>query len=158
MILRSCRDVRRPRHLPNAKTAAILQSHPEIWNKHVQRTCLMYHAACKVEFQPFNMVVLTAGVIQLYINLIQMGTRKQISYVRISETLRPGRYPKIKLKNRQKTTMFIIRTNTPAEYVLPGISYVRAETPPYPQAVSLLFILTWRGVPCRFLVSSSTPA
>ena len=22
--------------------------------KHVQRTCLMYHAACKVEFQPFN--------------------------------------------------------------------------------------------------------
>ena len=23
-------------------------------NKHVQRTCLMYHAACKVEFQPFN--------------------------------------------------------------------------------------------------------
>ena len=26
----------------------------EIQNKHVQRTCLMYHAACKVEFQPFN--------------------------------------------------------------------------------------------------------
>ena len=26
----------------------------EISNKHVQRTCLMYHAACKVEFQPFN--------------------------------------------------------------------------------------------------------
>ena len=21
---------------------------------HVQRTCLMYHAGCKVEFQPFN--------------------------------------------------------------------------------------------------------
>ena len=28
MLLRSCRDVRRPRHLSNAKTAAILQSHP----------------------------------------------------------------------------------------------------------------------------------
>ena len=26
----------------------------EVLNKHVQRTCLMYHAACKVEFQPFN--------------------------------------------------------------------------------------------------------
>ena len=25
MLLRSCRDVRRPRHLPNAKTAAMLQ-------------------------------------------------------------------------------------------------------------------------------------
>ena len=23
-------------------------------NKHAQRTCLMYHAACKVECQPFN--------------------------------------------------------------------------------------------------------
>ena len=29
MILRSCRDVRHPRHLPKAKTAAILQSHPD---------------------------------------------------------------------------------------------------------------------------------
>ena len=23
-------------------------------NAHVQRKCLMYHAVCKVEFQPFN--------------------------------------------------------------------------------------------------------
>ena len=29
MILRSYRDMRRPRHLPNAKTAAILQSQPD---------------------------------------------------------------------------------------------------------------------------------
>ena len=29
------------------------------------RTCLMYHAACKVEFQPFKQVVLTADVFQL---------------------------------------------------------------------------------------------
>ena len=29
MLLRSCRDVRRPRHLPNAKTAASLESHPD---------------------------------------------------------------------------------------------------------------------------------
>ena len=29
MLLRSCRDVRRPRHLPTAKTAAILQSHQD---------------------------------------------------------------------------------------------------------------------------------
>ena len=28
LLPRSCRDVRRPRHLPNAKTAAILQSRP----------------------------------------------------------------------------------------------------------------------------------
>ena len=26
----------------------------EIQNKHVQQTCLMYHAACKVEVQPFK--------------------------------------------------------------------------------------------------------
>ena len=26
----------------------------EMQNKHVQRTCLVYHTACKVEFQPFN--------------------------------------------------------------------------------------------------------
>ena len=26
----------------------------ETWIKHAQRTCLMYHAACKAEFQPFN--------------------------------------------------------------------------------------------------------
>ena len=24
-------------------------------HKHAQRACLMYHAACKVEFQPFNL-------------------------------------------------------------------------------------------------------
>ena len=29
MLFRSCRDVRRPRYLPNATTAAILQSHPD---------------------------------------------------------------------------------------------------------------------------------
>ena len=29
VLLRSCRDVRFPRHLPNAKTAAIFQSHPD---------------------------------------------------------------------------------------------------------------------------------
>ena len=51
MLLRSCCDVRRPRHLPNAKITAILQPRPD-------------------------------------------GTTKKKS--RISETLRPGRYNKIK--------------------------------------------------------------
>ena len=32
---------------------------------HIIRTCLMYHAACKVGFQPFEQVVLTADVFQL---------------------------------------------------------------------------------------------
>ena len=53
MLLRSCRDVRRPRHLPNAKITAIVQSHPD-------------------------------------------GTTKNKS--RISETLRPGRYTRTKIK------------------------------------------------------------
>ena len=33
--------------------------------KHIIRTCLMYHAACKVGFQPFKQVVLTADVFQV---------------------------------------------------------------------------------------------
>ena len=38
---------KRPRELP----CLIIN---ELQNKHAQRTCLMYHAAYKVEFQPFN--------------------------------------------------------------------------------------------------------
>ena len=30
------------------------KNYNKIYKKHVQRTCLMYHAAWKVEFQPFN--------------------------------------------------------------------------------------------------------
>ena len=36
-----------------------------VHKNHIIRTCLMYHAACKVEFQPFNKHVLTADVFQL---------------------------------------------------------------------------------------------
>ena len=36
-----------------------------VHKNHSIRTCLMYHAACKVEFQPFKQVVLTADVFQL---------------------------------------------------------------------------------------------
>ena len=36
-----------------------------VYNNHIIRTCLTYHAACKVEFQPFKTVVLTADVFQL---------------------------------------------------------------------------------------------
>ena len=34
-----------------------------------ERTCLMYHAACEIEFQPFKQVVLTADVFQLIKNI-----------------------------------------------------------------------------------------
>ena len=37
-----------------------------VHKSHIIRTRLMYHAACKVEFQPFT-VVLTADVFQLFI-------------------------------------------------------------------------------------------
>ena len=36
-----------------------------VHKKHIIRTCLMYHAACKIGFQPFKQVVLTADVFQL---------------------------------------------------------------------------------------------
>ena len=36
-----------------------------VHKNHIIRTCLMYHAACKVGFQPFKQVVLTADVFQL---------------------------------------------------------------------------------------------
>ena len=36
-FLRPCRDVRRPRHLPNAKITAILQSHPDGTTKNKYR-------------------------------------------------------------------------------------------------------------------------
>ena len=36
-----------------------------VHKNHITRTCLMYDAACKVEFQPFKPVVLTADVFQL---------------------------------------------------------------------------------------------
>ena len=35
----------------------------------INRTCLRYHAACNVEFQSFQTVVLTAAVFQLSINI-----------------------------------------------------------------------------------------
>jgi len=35
-----------------------------VHKNHIIRTCLMYHAACKIEFQPFKQVVLTADVFQ----------------------------------------------------------------------------------------------
>ena len=49
---------------------------------------------------------------------------------RISEIRRPRRYTRAKIKQKTKNNQFFIRTNTPAEYV-PGITYVRAETPPH---------------------------
>ena len=36
-----------------------------VHKNHIIRTCLMNHAACKVAFQPFKQVVLTADVFQL---------------------------------------------------------------------------------------------
>ena len=40
-----------------------------VHKNHIIRTCLMYHAACKVEFQPFKQAVLTADVFQLSQNI-----------------------------------------------------------------------------------------
>ena len=36
-----------------------------VHKNHIIRTCLMYHAASKVEFRPFKQMVLTADVFQL---------------------------------------------------------------------------------------------
>ena len=38
MLLRSCRDVRRPRHLPNTKFTTVVQSHPDGTAKSTCRT------------------------------------------------------------------------------------------------------------------------
>ena len=35
-----------------------------VHKNHIIRTCLMYHEACKIEFQPFKQVVLIADVFQ----------------------------------------------------------------------------------------------
>ena len=40
-----------------------------VHKNHINRTCLMYHAACNVEFQSFQTVVLTAAVFQLSIKI-----------------------------------------------------------------------------------------
>ena len=38
-----------------------------VHKKHIIRTRLMYHAACKVEVEPIQTVVLTTDVLQLFI-------------------------------------------------------------------------------------------
>ena len=38
----------------NEETAINITFNYKYQNKHVQRTCLVCHAACEVEFQPFN--------------------------------------------------------------------------------------------------------
>ena len=46
-------------------TADVFQLFVRLVHKnHTIRTCLMYHAACKIEFQPFKQAVLTADVFQ----------------------------------------------------------------------------------------------
>ena len=40
-----------------------------VHKNHIIRTWLMYHAACKVEFQSFKQVVLTADVFNFLINI-----------------------------------------------------------------------------------------
>ena len=110
MLLRSCRDVRRPRHLPIAKTA-ISQPDPD-------------------------------GT-----------TKKQISYFGDPQTGEVSYYH-IKLKKQEKNMIFCISTSMPAEYwYVPRVSYVQKFHP-----TRSLFILTWGGVWCRFLVLLSTPA
>ena len=90
----------------------------------------------------------------LFLNLIQMGPRKNTS--RISENSRPKRYrANIKLKNRKNMTL-CVSTSMPAEcWYVPRMSYMCRNSIPNR---SLLFILTWGGVWCRFLVLLSTPA
>ena len=68
----------------------------------------------------------------LFLNLIQMGPRKNKS--RISEIPRPGRYRiNIKLKNRKqilRSMFFCISTSMPAEYwYVPRVIYVQKFHP-----------------------------
>ena len=46
---------------------------------HIIRTCLMYHAACKVEFQPFKQVVRTADVFHLPQKIYMFFKSKNVS-------------------------------------------------------------------------------
>ena len=48
-----------------------------VHKNHIIRTYLMYHAACKVELQPFKQVVLTTDVFQ-YIFLIDITPIRRI--------------------------------------------------------------------------------
>ena len=92
----------------------------------------------------------------LFFNLIQMGPWKNKS--RISEMPRLGRYANIKKKKQKRIPgmIFCILTSMPAEYCyVPRVSYICRNSIP---AVVLLFILTWGGVWCHFLVLLSTPA
>ena len=43
-----------------------------VHKNHIIRTCLMYHAACKIGFQLFKQVVLTADVFQLRADVFQL--------------------------------------------------------------------------------------
>ena len=90
MLLRSCRDVRRPWHLPNAIITVLFRRPPD-----------------------------RGGIVK-------------------------------SSKNQTKQKPFFIHT-------YPGISYACTCRNPTPPANSL-FILTWGGVWCRFLVLSSTSA
>ena len=74
------------------------------------------------------------------------GTTK--NKCRISETPRPGRYARTKIK--QKTD----KKNAFFHSSVPGISYVRTCRNPAPPINSSLFILTWGGV-CRVLCLAS---
>ena len=94
VLLRSCRDVRRPRHLPNAKTAAIFQPHSSSWG-----SCRWDHEKTFIVFR----------------RSVDLGG------------------------------------SMPAEYwYLPRVSYIYVQK--FHSTSSLLFILTWGGVWCRFLV------
>ena len=85
VLLRSCRDVRFPRHLPNAKTAAFFQCHPD--------------------------------------------------------------------ETTKKTNIVFRRSSDRGEYATTCVIYMHKFRPTH----RLLFVLTWGGVWCRFLVLLSTP-
>ena len=63
-----------------------------VHKKHLMRTCLMYHAACKVEFQPFKRsysqltffnlkkYIFTAGVLQYFYELISYRSYSQLTF------------------------------------------------------------------------------
>ena len=78
---------------------------------------------------------------------------------RISEIPRTGNFVLRSIQHqvkKQKNVIFGIRTSMPAEYwYVPRVSHVQKLHP----TRSVLFILTWGGVWCRFLVLLlSTPA
>ena len=67
-----------------------------VHKKHIIRMSLMYHADCKVEFQPFKTVVLTAEVFQVFIkyskNWLSRTNLQSFLTPKVDSRLKPSNY------------------------------------------------------------------